>query len=861
MSTNLSPRSRFTPSLMPRDLLERLFVAREQTLDRIMTRVTAATTSKERNHTLLVGPRGSGKTHLVSLAYYRARDLRSSGAALQLAWLPEDPWTIVTYRHLLQAIAERLEPPLERPLPTAVPELEALLVRRAESEGPIVVVLENLDQIFDALGNPGQQQLRHLLQAHRPFLLIATTTRIDRTLSDQAEPFYGFFTTTRLESFDVEQATAMLAAIAAENGDQTLVDYLHGDEGQARLRTIAHLAGGQPRIWALLASALTVERLGELIELLLTRFDDLTPYYQEQLGRLSPQQRLIIAELADVDRPINVVDLAERLGIGQRSLSKTLGELVQRGWVTPTQSKLAARLDRRRTYYELAEPLARISFQIKDARGEPLRLVVEFLKHWFDPADFEVSIEAAASEYVALAVAGQAHDPVVAVTRRLQRLPVTRAPAVELLGEIDDALAALGSADPEPLLGLPTPIRAALETQLEARSLTSVRWLVHRAAWDEFGRVPHPAMAAWLSRAERWISSEKGDDGAIPHMAIISWLARSWRFGEAEESLIALSESLGADHRATLSSRNDLARAYRAAGRVTDAIRIFEETLATRVETLGAEHPDTLTSRNNLAQAYRHAGRLADAIRLLEETVSARERILGSDHRGTLTSRNNLATAYHAAGRPTDAITMLEETLAARERVLGLEDPDTLTSRNNLAYAYANGGRLTDAITMLEDTLSVRERVFGPEHSMTLTSRNNLAYAYAGSGRLADAMALFAETLAAQVRILGTEHPNTLISRNNLAFTFTQLGRQGDAISLYEETLAAFERILGPEHPDTLVCRDNLADAYRESGRLGEAIPLFEETLAARERVLGPDHPHTVTSREQLAAVTASQKP
>ena len=148
-----------------------------------------------------------------------------------------------------------------------------------------------------------------------------------------------------------------------------------------------HLAGGQPRMWATLASALTVGGLDELVDLLLTRFDDLTPYYQEQLGRLSGQQRLVVAELAEIDRPINVRELAERLEIDQRSLAKTISDLVDRGWAAPTTSPVTALLDRRRTYYELAEPLARLSFQIKESRGEPLRLVVEFVKHWFDPAD------------------------------------------------------------------------------------------------------------------------------------------------------------------------------------------------------------------------------------------------------------------------------------------------------------------------------------------------------------------------------------------------------------------------------------------------------------------------------------------
>ena len=197
MKPHVPSLSRFTPSLMSRDLLERLFVARDRTLDAILARVDATAATSERNHTLLVGPRGSGKTHLVALVYHRIQERREAGAELQVAWLPEDPWTIVSYRHLLAAVADRLEPALEDEIPRPVAELEALLTATASKHGPIVVLVENLDRILNAVGNTGQQQLRHLLQADRSLLLVATSTRLDRTLSDQASPFYGFFTTTR----------------------------------------------------------------------------------------------------------------------------------------------------------------------------------------------------------------------------------------------------------------------------------------------------------------------------------------------------------------------------------------------------------------------------------------------------------------------------------------------------------------------------------------------------------------------------------------------------------------------------------------------------------------------------------------
>ncbi len=66
---------------------------------------------------------------------------------------------------------------------------------------------------------------------------------------------------------------------------------------------------------------------------------------------------------------------------------------------------------------------------------------------------------------------------------------------------------------------------------------------------------------------------------------------------------------------------------------------------------LGSPRPHTLASRNNLANAYRAAGRIAEAITLDERNLAGREQVLGADRPDTLQSRNNLANAHQAAGR------------------------------------------------------------------------------------------------------------------------------------------------------------------------------------------------------------------
>ena len=142
--------------------------------------------------------------------------------------------------------------------------------------------------------------------------------------------------------------------------------------------------------------------------------------------------------------------------------------------------------------------------------------------------------------------------------------------------------------------------------------------------------------------------------------------------------------------------------------------------------TRAPDHPDTLASRNNLAGAYREAGRLEQAIALFEQVLTDRTRVLGEDHPDTLASRNNLAYVYKRVDRLEEAIALYEQVLTDRTRVLGEDHPDTLTSRNNLASAYHAAGRLTEAIMRWQAVCADCLRILGPDHPLTATVHENL---------------------------------------------------------------------------------------------------------------------------------------
>jgi tetratricopeptide (TPR) repeat protein len=300
--------------------------------------------------------------------------------------------------------------------------------------------------------------------------------------------------------------------------------------------------------------------------------------------------------------------------------------------------------------------------------------------------------------------------------------------------------------------------------------------------------------------------------------------------------------------------RDRLAAAYSLAGRMGEAMPVFETALADREVGFGAEHPDTVTARVNLARCYVASGRDAEAIALYKQALDQSERLFGPTHPDTLAVRGSLAAAYQTAGRRGDSVMLYEQTLAESEATFGPMHRDTLTARGSLAAAYQSVGQLSQAIEAHERTLADRERAQGPDHPDTVAARASLADAYRTAGRLKEAVTHYERVLADRERIQGADHPDTITARGDLAFAYRRAGKIKPAISHYERALADRERVQGPDHRDTLSTRGHLAVTYQLAKRLRDAIPQYERAVTDSERMLGPGDAETLTMRSNLAA-------
>ncbi len=378
---------RFSPNQTDPELLEAIFVGREALLQNVLEKIADAAAGDATHHVLLYGPRGIGKSHFTSLLHYRMLTDAKLCESVHIAWLNEDETTtsmvqllVRIYRSLCKSYPDEYSVEwLDELLNQSPDEITSVLVRRLSARfetRTLVILVENLNLLFENLGTNGQQELRSFLQEHPFACLIATSQQLFKAVTDRSEPFFGFFQQIQLKPLSLENAQTLLVRIATAKGQSELVAFLNTPDGRGRVRAIHDLAGGNHRVYIVLSGFVTRESLDQLVAPFKKMADDLTPYYQERLRWVSPLQRQIVELLCRVHGTLNPKEIARRLLVDQGSVGKQIRILEEIGYLTSTKRG-------REVFYELSEPLMRLAYEVKE--HSLLGMLIEFLRIWYRP--------------------------------------------------------------------------------------------------------------------------------------------------------------------------------------------------------------------------------------------------------------------------------------------------------------------------------------------------------------------------------------------------------------------------------------------------------------------------------------------
>jgi tetratricopeptide (TPR) repeat protein len=797
----------FTPSAQDVEVLEALTVGRQALIRELLDDVDELVRRGNRHHRLIIGPRGIGKSHLLTVLADRASK-RYGDSEIQIFLLPEDLWGIRGLVDLAQAMGYEPASPADAP-PSVEERAEQWLRRLPVGSGPVVLLLENLDVVLRSIGLSSTRRLRSLLE-DCSILLIASAPQLFDSVLEVRESFFGFFDIATLEELSTDDALELFCRLAALWGDGELLGFLNTAQARDRVEAIRVIAGGHPRIWTLFAGCLSVSSIDLLVPLFIETVDHLTPYYQSLISSLSSDEQAIVVALCRTRGGHTGAEIGIMARLDDDATTSALRDLERKGFVR----RLDSSKDRRAEpawWWELREPLMRLAMDIKESQGRPIGVVVEFLREWYGSRLAEISVSGPlARAYVSEALAQAAGE-----------LPIAGSPwsiasdnEKSSTSEPSDVSGGRGHSDVGPSQNEGGGSASAAPEYIGASSSTDL------AGDSESPGLSHPSSGEGepLAATNRAIELDPDNPDYHNNRAYdLRALGRHEEALAANDRAIELDPDNPAHHRARSVSLNRLGR--------------HEEALAAYDRAIELD-PDNADYHNNRAYDLRALGRHEEALAANDRAVE-----LDPDNPGY---QRNRASTLEGMGRYEDALVVYdraieldpdnpahhrarsvslnrlgryEEALAADDRAVEL-DPDNPDYHDNRAYDLRALGRHEEALAATDRAVELDPD--NPDY------QRNRAITLEGMGRYEDALVVYDRAIELD--------PDNPVHHRARSVSLNRLGR-------YEEALAADDRAVELD-PDNADYHNNRAYDLRALGR-------HEEALAATDRAveLDPDSP------------------
>jgi nucleoside-triphosphatase THEP1 len=386
MDEGLNYLQTFNPIESKAELLEKTLIGRKELVDLLEQLVIESATSGNKHQRLIVGPRGSGKTHLLRVLYNRASSNDELKDKLKIAYLCEDEYGIANFLDFIIRLFRafiKWDPENSGYLNDEIDQLKkvplgdqgkvAVNILLKHIKGTtLLIIVENIGNIFDGMEDKGQRKFRDLVQQYPYFSIMASNQALFKDIRDEDKPFHNFFKITHLKKLTLDEAILFLKSIAEWEERTDLLKFLQEPEGKGRIHAIYDITGGNHRLLVTFYNFLKVDYKNDLSYSFIKTINDLIPYYQSFMNLLSPQQQKIIQFLCQTRKPSIVKDIAENCFCSPNTISKQMSTLVRLKYVDAESAG-------KETYYELSEPLLRICFEVKENRGGPVKLFIDFL--------------------------------------------------------------------------------------------------------------------------------------------------------------------------------------------------------------------------------------------------------------------------------------------------------------------------------------------------------------------------------------------------------------------------------------------------------------------------------------------------
>ena len=826
-------------------------VARAHLVQDTLEILRGSMSRNSKHHFLFIGPRGIGKTHLLSLIEDEIAAASDLAAHYVVARFPEESHRTLSFADFLLGLCEilgntlpdeSLWQDLHRRLCTEGDDatiidtlVPAIRRQNRERRRTVLVMLENLGEVFtrQIKKKTDIAALRKFFMDDNGCLLLATAPLHFDAITNVAEPFYDFFDVQILEDLsEAETLDLIRRNMEWEQRDDLLQDF---DSLRPKLLALYRMTGGNPRLTVMLYELIAHDSVTQIRQQFQILLDRITPFYQSRLNDLPPQERAVLETMAVMrDQEKTPAAITARMRLSQPQTSSLLKRLTEARYLRATPHPQ----DKRSRLYTIREGFFDIWLAMNLSRGarERLPFLLDFFTLYYPSIEEREKKRAELRDRWGDGNAEQSLDYLSEVgpaeEKAAAKLDLVRLHAGH--GTADRAVQYLHEASSLPLDPLGAWIVRHVDDTPSTNYLNELQDMIDCWALQRSGNLE--------AFAERF--SELADTLSLKS------------FSETKISFLRDHLHHLTDARERIDTRLKIANLLHDLARWPDA---EEELKLAQDEAEALDDPAILaTALNDLAQLLHSTNRLAEAEPLMRRALAIAEHSFVSDHPEVAIALNNLASLLHSTNRRVEAEPLMRRALAIAEHSFGPDHPNVAIHLNNLATLLQDTHRRAEAEPLLRRALAIDEHSFGPDHPKVAIRLNNLATLLQDTNRRAEAEPLMHRALAIAEHSFGPDHLNVARYLNNLALLLQATNRRAEAEPLLRRALAIDEHSFGPDYPEVAIDLNNLALLLRATNRLAEAEPLLRRALGIVldfTRRTGYEHPYLGTAMGNYSSI------
>ena len=385
----------YRPQRTPPEYLEAISVGREPLLHEILDRLKQWEPGGSRQHYLIIGPRGIGKTYLIRILEHRifkSPKLRKKWCPISLA---EESYRITSVTDLLiEALRILSEEGRDSNMKKVYDQvksdknevrvidltLDAFRLFHKNKGCGILLMIENLNRVLE-------RQIRHKKEIHllRKILIeeewlmaICTSPTYLRAVTKPEEPLFEFFQIQLLSELTPDQQRELLYKLAALEENYDFERELRG-RFRVRLQALYHFTGGNPRLVIMLYDLIANKRIREVKTELDFLLDEITPFYQDRMKDIPEKEGKLLVTMAIMPEGCTPTELAKEARIESKVVRALMTRLAKSGYIRREKRR------QKKTVYIIPERFFRIWHQMLHSRAARRRVqyLFEFFSFWY----------------------------------------------------------------------------------------------------------------------------------------------------------------------------------------------------------------------------------------------------------------------------------------------------------------------------------------------------------------------------------------------------------------------------------------------------------------------------------------------